>query len=382
MTQNTPTAPLSLDAWQQELKQLATRAEELNPDASLQDRLAVASEWFRLLWLSCNPAWIARSCRLASRLCEPVMAMPAGVDVQVVSSWEARRFALKSVGALKELGPGPVADPSLIGKPIGRPPRAKPEPAPAPAPEPARVKVQAEAVTPRQLRPRSERIASRPAPAPEQPAEPDEAPVPAGWEVEPAAAPVAAPEPETLSTVELGSWWGMSVPWVHSLHRRGVVRAGVHYRKHQPGEPKGNRYFPGPTHQAISDATGRPIPPAPLQTVDECLQPRMKRKVLAEQVLAELQGGGHLPQDARRPPSQQGAPVCLQPLRDSGCGDVSAGSAIVPPRGMMPVSMDAPCSWAPRQNIILATTPPPLEQTGTVGGRAGMHRMNLDNRTD
>jgi hypothetical protein len=49
---------------------------------------------------------------------------------------------------------------------------------------------------------------------------------------------------------------------------------------------------------------------------------------------------------------------------------------------MMPVSMDAPCSWAPRQNIIPATTPPPLEQTGTVGGRAGMHRMNLDNRTD
>jgi hypothetical protein len=265
MTQDTPTAPLSLSDWQQELKQLAARAEQLGPDASLQDRLAVASDWFRLLWLSCDPAWIARSCRLASRLCEPVMAMPAGVDEQVVSSWEARKAALKSVGALKELGPGPVADPSLIGKMMGR----KPQPKPAPAP----------------------------APAPEEPAEPDEAPVPAGWEVEPAAAPVAAPEPapvaapepETLSTVELGSWWGMSVPWVHSLHRRGVVRAGVHYRKHQPGEPKGNRYFPGPTHQAISDATGRPIPPAPLQTVDECLQPRMKRKVLAEQVLAELQ---------------------------------------------------------------------------------------------
>jgi hypothetical protein len=302
MSQDTPTAPLSLDAWQQELEQLAARAEQLGPDASLQGRLAVASDWFRVLWLSCDPAWIARSCRLASRLCEPVMAMPAGVDEQVVSSWEARKAALKSVGALKELGPGPVADPSLIGKMMGRKPQ--PKPAPAPAPEPARVKVKAEAVTPRQLRPRSERIAARPAPAPEPPAEPDEAPVPAGWEVEPAAAPVAAaepdlaaapvaaPEPETLSTVELGSWWGMSVPWVHSLHRRGVVRAGVHYRKHQPGEPKGNRYFPGPTHQAISDATGRPIPPAPLQTVDECLQPRMKRKVLAEQVLAELQGGG------------------------------------------------------------------------------------------
>jgi hypothetical protein len=218
------------------------------------------------------------------------------------SSWEVRKAALKSVGQLKELGPGPVADPSLIGKPIGRPPRPKAKPAPAPAPGPFRLKIKAEPVAPRQLRPRSERIPARPAPAPEPPAAPEQAPVPAGWEVEPAAAPVtaaepdlaagpvAAPEPETLSTVELGSWWGMSVPWVHSLHRRGVLQLGTHYRKHQPGEPKGNRYHAVPTHQAIAAATGRPIPPAPLQTMDECRQPRRQRRVLAEQVLAQLQG--------------------------------------------------------------------------------------------
>jgi hypothetical protein len=208
MSEAGPTAPLSLDAWQQELEQLAARAEGLGPDASLQDRLAVASDWFRLLWLSCDPAWIARSCRLAGRLCEPVMAMPAGVDEQVLASWDARKAALKSVGALKELGPGPMANPELIGKMMGRKPQ--PKPAPAPAPEPARVKVKAEAVTPRQLRPRSERIAARPAPAPDPPAEPDEAPVPAGWEVEPAAAPVAAAAPDQ-APMQPG-WGGEPVP--------------------------------------------------------------------------------------------------------------------------------------------------------------------------
>jgi hypothetical protein len=223
MSQAAPTAPLSLDAWQQELKQLAARAEQLGPDASLQARLAVASDWFRLLWLSCDPAWIARSCRLASRLCEPLMAMPAGVDEQVVSSWEARKAALKSVGALKELGPGPVADPSLIGKMMGRKPQ--PKPAPAPAFEPARVKVQQVAVTPRQLRPRSERIAARPAPAPDPPAEPDQAPVPAGWEVEPAAAPVAAAEPDQ-APMQPG-WGGEPVPAPVPARRRLVAAGGV-----------------------------------------------------------------------------------------------------------------------------------------------------------
>jgi hypothetical protein len=68
MTQDTiPTGPLSLNDWQQELEQLAARAEQLGPDAELQDRLAVASDWFRLLWLSCDPAWIARCCRLANQ---------------------------------------------------------------------------------------------------------------------------------------------------------------------------------------------------------------------------------------------------------------------------------------------------------------------------
>jgi hypothetical protein len=308
MTQDTiPTGPLSLNDWQQELEQLAARAEQLGPDAELQDRLAVASDWFRLLWLSCDPAWIARCCSAANRLCEPVMAMPAPLDEQVVQSWEVRRAALKSVGQLKELGPGPVANPELIGKPIGRPPRAKPEPASAPAPEPFRLKIKAEPVAPRQLRPRSERIPARPAPAPEQPAEPDDAPVPAGWDCEPEqrraqasapeqpgwggeiVAPDPAPAPATISALELASWWGLSVSWVHSLHRRGVLQLGTHYRKHQPGEPKGNRYHAVPTHQAIAAATGRPIPPAPLQTMDECRQPRRQRRVLAEQVLAQLQ---------------------------------------------------------------------------------------------
>lgn len=291
MTQDTiPTGPLSLSDWQAELQQLAAQAEQLGADCELQDRLAVASEWFRLLWLSCDPAWIARCCRLASRLAEPVMGMPAGVDEQVVQSWKVRRAALKSVGQLKELGPGPVADPSLIGKHIGRPACPKPEPAPAVEAEPGRVsirdRIKAEPVAPRVLRPRSERTGASPAPAPEPPAEPEQAPVPAGWDCEPGQ---VAPEPATLSALELASWWGLSVSWVHSLHRRGVLELGKHYRKHQRGEPKGNRYHADPTHQAIAAATGRPIPATPLQTLQECRQPRRQRRVLAEQVLASLQ---------------------------------------------------------------------------------------------
>jgi hypothetical protein len=125
-----------------------------------------------------------------------------------------------------------------------------------------------------------------PAPEPE-PDTDDDAPMPSGWgdpeqvleELEPMP---EKPEPETLTAVQLAAWWGMSLPWTHSLHRRGVVQAGVHYRRHQPGERKGNRYFLT-AHQAISESTGKPIPPAPLQTVEECLQPRMKRRVRAEE---------------------------------------------------------------------------------------------------
>jgi hypothetical protein len=300
----TPTTQMSLDDWQQELEQLATRAEQLCADASLQDRLAVASSWFQLLWLSCDPAWIAKNCRLASRLGEPVMATPASLDEQVVSSWEARSAALKSVGALKDLPPAPVGDPALIEKPLGRPRRKKPEPEPVPVvdTEPARIDVRerikaAVQAQHRELRPRSERVPGRPAPAPEpEPSPPapepepdadDDAPMPSGWgnpeqvleELEPMP---EKPEPETLTSVELAAWWGMSLPWTHSLHRRDVVQAGVHYRRHQPGERKGNRYFLT-AHQAISESTGKPIPPAPLQTVEECLQPRMKRRVRAEE---------------------------------------------------------------------------------------------------
>lgn len=204
MSQDTPTAPLSLPDWQDELQQLAARAEAMGPDAELQDRLAVASDWFRLLWLSCDPAWIARSCRLASRLCEPVMAMPAGVDEQVLASWEARRAALKSVGQLKELGPGPVAKPELIGKRPGRPPRPKPELVPelesgavvVATQAGIRDRVRAKPIERQPLRPRAERMAARPAPpAPEPPAAPEQAPVPAGWEGEPAPASMPAPEP-------------------------------------------------------------------------------------------------------------------------------------------------------------------------------------------
>jgi hypothetical protein len=170
----TPTTQMSLDDWQQELEQLATRAEQLGADASLQDRLAVASSWFQLLWLSAAPAWIAKNCRLASRLGEPVMATPASLDEQVMSSWEARSAALKSVGALKDLPPAPVGDPALIEKPLGRPRRKKPEPEPVPVvdTEPARIDVRerikaAVQTQHRELRPRSERVPGRPAPAPE-----------------------------------------------------------------------------------------------------------------------------------------------------------------------------------------------------------------------
>ena len=43
--------------------------------------------------------------------------------------------------------------------------------------------------------------------------------------------------------------------------------------------------------------------------------------------------------------------------------------------------MGEPCSWAPGSTSPPATTPPPLLQTGTVGGRAGGIAPHLDNRT-
>jgi hypothetical protein len=60
---NTVATPMSAASWAQELQQIATRADALerNPDATLADRLDLATDAFSRLWLAWSPQVIARS---------------------------------------------------------------------------------------------------------------------------------------------------------------------------------------------------------------------------------------------------------------------------------------------------------------------------------
>ncbi|MFM7513205.1 MAG: hypothetical protein ACKO3F_07545 [Cyanobium sp.] len=121
-----------------------------------------------------------------------------------------------------------------------------------------------------------------PAPAPEphvEPAEPD------GW-LEPAeptdwlpTEPGPAPEPETISAIELADHFQKSLAWVNTLmNRRQILKLSIHYRARRPGESKGYKYFRDVTFAVIAESRQRP--------------PRCGRALeqLADQVLAELVG--------------------------------------------------------------------------------------------
>jgi hypothetical protein len=297
--------PLDQEEWIERLSDVAERAENLDPDAPPAERISIASNWFELCWLGLSPTWIARCCRCSALLGESVLVDPGALDQQLLATHETRVNAVQRSGVVKQ----PKVKPPSSGARLGRPPSAKPAPAVVVeevvtiADRISQAKASA-ALSKPPLRPIAERLAARtPAPEPEpEPAPPapepepdadDEAPMPSGWgapeQVLEALEPITpAPEEQTLSTVELAAWWGLSVPWAQSLHRRGVLQLGIHYRKHFPGEPKGNRFFPA-AHQAISEAIRKPIPPAPLQTVEECLRPRIKRRVRAEEQGAQAE---------------------------------------------------------------------------------------------
>lgn len=254
---------MSTNSWRQELERLARRAEAAGSNASLQERQELATEAFRLLWLAWAPDVIARSCRLSARLYEPLLADPGPLDLQVLHSYNARLAALRSVGALVELGPGPVADPALIGVKMGRggKPTAGPvevqegeaQAPPEPAAEPdglvgGRRRVVAPPPQPRILRPASQRMAPRP-PAPAAEPAPDRAPMPDGWgdqsePVPPAAAPAPAPaDPpaDWLSAGEACELLGIDAEQLEHHRAKGDLGAvRIDYTEH----PRGFYYNP------------------------------------------------------------------------------------------------------------------------------------------
>jgi hypothetical protein len=102
MTNNVAT-PISAASWAEELQQIATRADALerDPDASLADRLDLATAAFSRLWLAWSPQVIARSCRASARLLEPVLLEPGPLDQQLATNQMIRMTALLSAGQLE-----------------------------------------------------------------------------------------------------------------------------------------------------------------------------------------------------------------------------------------------------------------------------------------
>jgi hypothetical protein len=100
---NTVAQPIAATDWAEELRELATRADALqrNPDASLADRLDLATAAFSRLWLAWSPRTIARSCRASSRLLEPVLVAGGDLDQQLQENQQVRMEALKHVQQLE-----------------------------------------------------------------------------------------------------------------------------------------------------------------------------------------------------------------------------------------------------------------------------------------
>jgi hypothetical protein len=94
--------------------------------------------------------------------------------------------------------------------------------------------------------------------------------------------PDPAPEPETISAIELANHFQKSLAWVNTLmNRREILKLGIHYRARRPGEPKGYKYSRDVTIAAIAESRQR--------------APRRERALeqLADQVLAGLGDGGY-----------------------------------------------------------------------------------------
>jgi hypothetical protein len=75
---------------------------ERDPDASLADRLDLATDAFSRLWLAWSPQVIARSCRASARLTEPVLLEPGPLDQQLAINQQIRMRALLSAGQLEQ----------------------------------------------------------------------------------------------------------------------------------------------------------------------------------------------------------------------------------------------------------------------------------------
>jgi hypothetical protein len=223
-TEKKPAAPIELGhlgcgEWEQRLDQLARDAVAAGPDAPLQARLDLAMAAFSMLWLGWSPPLIARSARASIALREPVLvADPGQLDVALLSSRAARREGLKHLEQLPQ--PGTDLAPVMIDDDDH---------------------AQAAGRAPAQGRRSS--------------------------------VPPLPRDPNLLTVAEVAGAVGMSASWVHKQLRLKQLLEGVHYRRRQPGEPRGFMF-----HREATMATLQELLPA--------------KRQLAEQVLAELQGAG------------------------------------------------------------------------------------------
>jgi hypothetical protein len=100
---NTVATPMSAADWAGELQAIASRADALerNPDATLADRLQLATDAFSRLWLAWSPQVIARSARASARFAEPVLVTSGDLDQQLAINQQIRLKALASAGQLE-----------------------------------------------------------------------------------------------------------------------------------------------------------------------------------------------------------------------------------------------------------------------------------------
>jgi hypothetical protein len=309
-------AQAAADEWQQHLQDLSDRAEKMlkSRTAGINEHAQLAVDALKVLWSGWTPELVYASCQASLAVKTAVVTgRPVAWQLQEIEDHlqdfyeqsQQQPMAPDPVSIMLPellLPPGSLPEPSEP-KPVGRRRRTEPEGEPDPIVEPDPDPV---------VLPDPEPVAELPDLWNEQDQQPPT--VPFGTvgpnadeqqEAEPVALwPAPDPElaitfadlPETISAVQVASWWGVSVSQVHAwTSRRGVLGKNVHWRKSRRGiEHKGNRYYVSATFSAISAATGQPIPEHPLQTVEQALQPRRpgrrERRIQAEKVLAELVG--------------------------------------------------------------------------------------------
>jgi len=120
---NTVAQPIAATDWAEELRELASRADALerDPEASLAERLQLATDAFSRLWLAWSPRTIARSCRASSRLLEQVLVAGADLDQQLQENQAIRMEALKHVQQLEQpAGIAPVLPDDDKPAPVAR----------------------------------------------------------------------------------------------------------------------------------------------------------------------------------------------------------------------------------------------------------------------